>query len=456
MRLHRCFGALGLVFAMGATSAHAQGQSEALAAAYSTNPQLNAARSNLRAIDENIGIARSGNRPNLTAAFNQELNVSRVVGGGPLNRTASENPTVFSLTLTQPLFQGFRVRNNIRQAEAAVRARRADLVNTEQDILFNTAIAFEDVLQNREIVRLRRDNVRFLGEQVRAAQERFEVGEGTRTDVSQAEARQASSQSALSLSQATLEASEATFFQLTGLEARNLRDDFSEERLLPPSLDASVEIGQRAHPAIIASLHDVDVAIFNVKVAEGQLLPSVNLVGDAATTYNQNQNQNETNSASIRLNVNIPIYQGGNITAQVRQAKEQLGTSRINVDVNRDIVRQNTVASWAQYTATVRSIQAARTGVFSAQLALQGVIEEQRVGQRTTLDVLDAQNDLINAQLTLVAAERDKDVAAFALLSSVGRLTARGLGLRVNLYEPEEHTNAVRDKWYGLRTPDGR
>lgn len=316
---------------------------------------------------------------------------------------------------------------------------------------------FEDVIQNRAIVKLRQDDVRFLGEQVRAAQDRFEVGEGTRTDVSQAEARQAQARTLLNFSVANLETSEATFFQVTGLEARTLRDNFNIDRLVPKDLKTAVHVGQQGHPAIRASQFDVDTAIFNVKAIEGQLLPSVDVSGQLSRTWNPVQTGvNRSESASFGLNVSIPIYQGGRVSALVRQAKEDLGASRIQVDVVRDIVRQNTLAAYANYQASVRSIFDARTGVFAAQLALEGVIEEQRVGQRTTLDVLDSQRDLITAQITLVQAERDKDVAAFSLLSAIGRLTARYLGLGVDFYQPEEHTDAIRDKWFGIRTPDGR
>lgn len=437
-------------------SAYAQTLSRSLAAAYSVNPRLNAARADLRALDENIAIARSGNRPRIGAGFSTSTSSTRTEFRAFPARTTGSRPTAVQLQLTQPLFQGFRVRNTIRQATSAVRAQRRALENTEQEVLFDTAAAFADIIQNRAIVGLRRDDVRFLAEQVRAAQDRFEVGEGTRTDVSQAEAQQAQAQSALNFAVATLAASEATYFQLTGLVAGNLRDDYDAGRLLPKSLSVAVEAGQRGHPAIQAALLDVDTAVFNTKVLEGQFLPSVNVVADVGSTFNPGNGIRRQDSASIGLNVDIPIYQGGRVSAEVRQAKEALGASRIQVDVTRDAVRQNTVAAWANYRASVRSIFAARTAVFAGQLALEGVVEEQRVGQRTTLDVLITQSDLVNAQITLAQAERDRKVATFALLSAIGRLTAATLGLTVERYDPAEHTAVVKDKWFGLRTPDGR
>ncbi len=327
---------------------------------------------------------------------------------------------------------------------------------TEQDVLLQTAVSFLDVLLFREIVRLRTNDVEFLGEQVRAAQDRFEVGEGTRTDVSQAEARRAESQALLNNSQANFEAARATYQRQTNLVANNLRDNFNVARLLPESLPSALNIGQQQHPAIIASLHNVDTNIFNVAALEGQFLPSLGATASASSTFQTVGRTDRTDDARVGLNLTIPIYQRGLVSAQVRQAKESLGGARIQVDLNRNIVRQSVATSWATYQSSIRSIRNAQTGVFSAQLALEGVIEEQRVGQRTTLDVLDAQRDLISAQITLVNAQRDKDAAAFQLLSNIGRLNVTALGLNVEAYRPEEHTDAVRNKWYGSYTPDGR
>lgn len=200
----------------------------------------------------------------------------------------------------------------------------------------------------------------------------------------------------------------------------------------------------------------MDTASYQVATLEGQFLPTLSVVGQASTAFNGSSGFDQRNSASVSLDLSIPIYQGGRVSAQVRQAKEALGSSRIQVDITRDQVRQFTVSSWAQFQASVRSIQTSRTGVFAAQLALQGVIEEQRVGQRTTLDVLNSQRDVVAAQLTLVGAERDRDVAAYTVLSAMGRLNAERLSLPVSVYLPQEHTDAVRDKWFGTRTPDGR
>ena len=434
--------------------ADAQTLRHALSAAYSTNPTLNVARSTLRSIDENIAIARSGNRPTVSANLSQGLTTSRTIG--TVNSGSRSGPTEVQIRIAQPLFNGFQVRNSIRAAEAAVKSERKALENTEQNVLLTSAQAFYDVILNREVVRLRQSDVAFLSRQTTAARDRFDVGEGTRTDVSQAEARRAEAQSFLDEAIANLSTAEATFRQQTGLTAGNLIDNIDEKRLLPPTLDAAIALGQNRHPAILAAMFAVDQQLFNVSALEGQFLPSLSLNGTAGTTFNSTSRVSQSDNATVSLDLTVPIYQGGRVSAEVRQAKENLGTQRIQVDLTRDDVRQFTVSSWANYQGAVRSIQNSRTGVFAAQLALQGTIEEQKVGQRTTLDVLDAQRDLISAQLTLVQSERDSSVAAFTLMSSIGSLSAERLGLQVAYYRPAEHTDAVRDKWFGFRTPDGR
>lgn len=441
--------------------AHAQTMTDSLAAAYSNNPELNQARSQLRSIDENVAIAKSGLRPQVFANLSAASQYTKTHGfyasqlGTKVSVDNANNPITMGLTFTQPIFQGFQTKNSVLQAKAAVRAQRELLRNSEQSILLNAATAFEDVIQNAAIVKLRKSDVDFLQEQVKASKDRLDVGEGTRTDVSQSEARYAEAVSQLNFAEANLASSKATYRQVTGLEARNLVDNINLTPKLPPSVERAMSVAQDNHPAIQSSIHNVDVAQYNVKTLEGQFLPGVSLNGQVGRTYDTGT-ADYADQAQVTLNVDIPIYQGGRVSAQVRQAKEDLGYSRIQVDLLRDQVRQAVVAAWSQYKAAAASIQAARTGVFAQQLALQGVIEEQKVGQRTTLDVLDSQRDLVTAQVTLVEAERNKAVAAYSLLSAVGQLGVDTLSLRVARYQPQQHYKAVKDKWFGLRTPDGR
>src|SRR5690606_12205492 len=242
--------------------------------------------------------------------------------------------------------------------------------------------------------------------------------------------------------------------QIVGDDPGNLKPASPLGKLLPRSLDAAMAIAAREHPAILAMEHLVDAAAFSVKSAEGALLPGV--TASAGISRNYSNIDGYSTSASIGATLTIPIYQGGRASAQVRQRKESLGQARIDVDVTRDQVRQAVTSAWTQYAAARETVEANRALIAAAQLALDGVIEERNVGQRTTLDVLNAQNDVITAQINLASAERDVVVASYAILLGIGHLSVERLGLQVAKYRPEEHYKAVKDKWYGMRTPDGR
>ncbi len=445
-----------LVSAQGANALTIQ---EALAATYQNNPTLNASRAQLRVTDESVPQALAGWRPTLSAAglFGGRWQESESIGGSVTN-TRSE--TRFTLELNQPLFRGFRTINSTRQAESVVRAQREDLRFAEQTALFQAATAYMDVIRDTALVSLRRSDLNFQEEQVRASVDRFNVGEGTRTDVSQSEAGRARAQSALNTALANLNTSRAIFRQVIGIDPTNLSARTNVTSLLPQTVSAAISIGQEEHPSIQTSQFMVDAAQFAVKTAEGVLLPSADLLGDFV--YSDNSDPLTTagggrnTSASIFGRVTIPLYQGGGEYSQIRQAKEDLGRTQLMVDVSRDSIRAQAISAWGQLNASIASITASEAEVAAARLALEGVIEEQRVGQRTTLDVLDSQSDLVDARVTLVTSQRDRVVAAYALLSAVGRLDYENLGLSGARYDPTEHYRLVRDKWIGLRTPDGR
>ncbi len=428
----------------------------ALARAYQNNASMNSARAGVRVTDENVAIAKSGWRPYIagTGSF----------GYTSTNNTARITTGSFGVAIQQSLFDGFQTLNNVRAAESQVRAANESLRNTEQNILFNAAAAYVDVLRDRQIAVLHGRNLEFLGEQVRAASSRFEVGEGTRTDVAQAQAQQAAAVAQLSAARAQVLASEAAYLQLVGDRPGRLEPAAPVAKLLPAGIDAALGVALAEHPAIKATLHLVDAASFQVKSAEGSLLPQVSAQAGVTHSYRDTvsglpgvgASDGRSDSASIGLNLTIPIYQGGRASAQVRQSKESLGQARIEVDVARDQVRAAVTAAWTQYVAAREVVAAGRELVSAAQLALDGVIEERNVGQRTTLDVLNAQADVITAQINLASAERDVVAASYAILSAMGRLSPQRLGLNVAVYNPQEHYDAVKDKWVGTKTPDGR
>ncbi|TWG67517.1 MULTISPECIES: TolC family outer membrane protein [unclassified Aminobacter] len=449
------FAALVSGVALASTPSFGETLQGALAKAYSNNASLNSARAGVRVTDEGVAIAKSGWRPTIGAS-------------GSLTYTDNEGVEIrsgsFGVQIQQSIFDGFQTLNTVYAAEARVRASNESLRNSEQDILFNAAAAYVDVLRDRQIAIFRERNLEFLGEQVRAANSRLEVGEGTRTDVAQARAQQAAAVAQLSAARAQVQASEAIYFQIVGDRPGKLDVAKAASHLVPKSLEQAQQIALAEHPAIRASEHLVDAAAYQVKTAEGGMLPQVSAQAGVSTSNQKTYGglpgvggrDGTSTAASVGLNLSIPIYQGGRTSATIRQAKEQLGQARIDVDVTRDRVRQAVTAAWAQYVAAVEMVNAGRELVSAAQLALQGVVEERNVGQRTTLDVLNAQADVISAQISLAQSERDVVAASYAILSAMGRLSPQRLSLNVAVYDPSEHYNAVKDKWYGTRTPDGR
>ena len=346
--------------------------------------------------------------------------------------------------------------NSTRQAESQVLGARETLRNTEQTVLFNGVTAYMNVLRDTAILNLQRNNVEVIEEQLRQTRDRFNVGEVTRTDVAQAEARLAAGRSQVSLAESNLRASIALFRQIIGVEPRQLAPGRPLDRLLPRSVDVAVQTGLREHPAILSALHAVDVAELQVKVTEGELFPVVGLTGSAAERFDNQVGGDSRFTAAAVARITVPIYEGGEVYARVRQAKETVGQRRIEADATRDQVRATVITAWGQLEASRAQILAAQAQVQATEIALNGVREEARVGQRTTLDVLNAQQELLTARVNLITAQRDRVVNSFAVVQAMGRLSSRALGLRIPQYSAKEHFDQVKDLWIGLRTPDGR
>lgn len=433
--------------------------SDAFRSTYQTNPVINRARSDLRAADEEVAIAKSLNRPTIALTANgglgteRNVNVPTSTGSGTV--TDDRPDGIVALEVTQPLFRGFRTRNATRAAHAGVQAERQRLRATEQDVILATAVAFLDVRRFRRGEVLRRREVDFLREQIGAASDRQRFGEGTRTDVDQATARLGEVESLLLQESAQARAAEARFREFSNVDPGNLKLDIDLSHLVPQSLSEALTQGQTNNPDIQLAMHEVDAASFQVSTLEGERLPTVSLTGRVGVQAGTSS-ADRTESAEVRVNVSVPIYQGGGVSARVRQAKESLGSARIGVDVARNETRSDIASSWAAYGTALEALDSARRSIGVAQRAVNGILEELRVGQRTTVDVLDAQRDLIRVQIIEAEAERQRDAAGFQLLRELGQLDPSVLGLAVPRYDPAEHYTAVADRWAGLRTPDGR
>ncbi len=455
MQLRWYFCAATLIAATAVSPSHAESISEALATAYKANPSLNIQRAQTRSVDEGVALSKTPFRPQVFLSANAGVN--RSVSNTALGTSAETfTPFGFGITVDQNLFRGFRTINSVKAAEANVLASRETLRKVEQDVLFNASTAYSDVILAQEILAIRKQNLSFLQEQVRSSRARLEVGEGTRTDLAQSEGQLALAQAELATANANLQAARAVYRQIIGKNPGKLNSPRPVLRLYPHSLEQAISIGAVEHPAIRMTQHIVDLAAFNVKTAEGEFLPTLSLRGSANRDFNNGVQGNDSASAAATLNLSVPLYQGGGASATVRQNKEILGQRRIEVDQVRDQVRNDIVASWTTLVTARANIRSNQAQVRAARIAVEGVTEERNVGQRTQLDVLQTQSTLLNAQLALVQAKRNRIVAGYGLLSSVGRLDAKRLRLKVARYEPKEHYEKTVDRWFGLRTPSGR
>jgi outer membrane protein len=380
---------------------------------------------------------------------------SQVVTSNRTTRT-TYLPSSASLTVSQTIFNGFQTDNSVRRAESTVYSQRETLRFTEITVLYNAVQAYMNVLSNTATLELNRNNVEVLEEQLRQTRDRFNVGEVTRTDVAQAEARLAGARSQVSAAESTLRTSIGVYRQNIGVEPRQLAPGRPLDRYVPVSLDAAIAIGLREHPQVVSAIHAVDGAEAQVKILEGQLAPSLSLQGSLSQLYDQNGPNQSFFVGFVGGRLNIPIYEGGQTYAQIRQAKETVGQYRIQVDQVRDQVRAQIVDFWGRLEAAKAQVIAAQAQVQANEVALNGVREEARVGQRTTLDVLNAQQELLNSRVNLILAQRDRVIFSYGVVQSIGQLTARFTALPVEYYSAKIHYDQVKDLWFGLRTPDGR
>ena len=443
-------GAIGCVLLSYGT-ASAETLAEALAAAYSNNPTLNAQRAALRATDEGVPQALAGFRPTVSGSADVGYSTGTSSSG-----SAAGYPRGVSLSIVQPIFTGGRTAAGVKIAETAVLAGRETLRSTEQSTLLAAVKAFMDLVQAQALLNLRNENVDFLGQQVRAAKDRLNVGEGTRTDVAQTNARLAAGQADYNAAVAALNSALAVYEQVIGHRPKSLGAAKPIDALLSRSLNAAIADALTRHPSILAAGYNIDIAEYNVKVVEGSLLPTVSLSGTVSHRDDTSLPGTWQDSATAMAKLTVPIYSGGLTASKVRQAKEAFGQAQIQLDVARDTIRQAVISAWGQLDAARAQIRAAQAQVSAENLVLSGVIEQQKVGQSTTLDVLNAQQDLLNARVALISAQHDRVIAAYSLLAAIGKLDAKVIGLNVQTYDPTDHYKKVRDKWGGLRTPDGR
>jgi outer membrane protein len=459
---------VALAVLSGIRAPRAETMESALAKAYENNPQLNAQRAIVRQTDEGVAQALSGYRPQISAnasvgrQYTDTTQTFPPIPGTPLTQGASvevkggTTPRSVGVTGTQTLFNGFQTGNKTRAAESQVSAARETLRVMEQSVLLSAATIYMDVARDTANLDVQQNNIRVLQKTLTDTRNRFNFGEVTNTDVAQAEAQLAAGEATLHAAEATLMATRANYRRIIGVEPSNLAPASPVDHLSPPALNSAIATGLVENPSVTAAMFGVDVAALQIKIAEGALYPTLQLQGSIQQQYDSNLLTPKLFTESASVNLSVPLYQGGAEYSAIRQNKENLGQQRLNVDQVRDQIRANVVQAWGQLDAAKAQVEAARRQGAASEVALNGVRNEANVGQRTTLDVLNAQQALVNARVNLIVAQHDRVVASYSLLSTVGRLSAQVLKLPVTIYDPGVHYQQVRDSWVDVRTPDGR
>ena len=434
--------------------ANAENLFDALAAAYHSNPGLQAERAGLRATDEQVPQALAGWRPSLTASGSYgtvETDTDTAIPGA--GGKSNYDPMTGSLVLSQNIFTGGRTLYGARRAESSVLAGRENLRNAEQQTLLSAVTAYMDVVRDIAVVDLRGKNVEVLERQLEASQDRFRVGEITRTDVAQSEARLSGSQSNLIRAEATLIASRAAYERVVGTAPGSL-DQAPPLPAMPQSEAEAIDLSISSNPALEAARHAERAAASAVSAAKGGLLPTVSV--DASYQHAEDPSGTVARSTTTQLlgTITIPLYQSGAQYSAIREAKHLESQSRLQMADTQRQVQEAVRNAWEQLRATRAAIASNREQVRANEIALDGVRQEAQVGSRTTLDVLDAEQELLDSQVSLVGAERDEYVAGYSLLSTVGQLSARDLGLAVDIYDPAENYDDVKHQLVGWGTND--
>jgi outer membrane protein len=440
-----------------AGSAQAETLREALNAAYKFNPRLDAARATQRATDEEVPRALSGYRPSVTGSADTGYQLQTVQAGGLGARTTETNPRGYQVGAVQPLFRGFRTKNAVSAAEATVRAGWEALRTTEGSVLLEAVTAYLDVVRDQAILTLRENNVTVLTRDLKATQDRFAVGEVTHTDVAQAQARRAGAVAALDLARANLKTSRAAFERVIGHPPSRLVEPKSSS-LVPKSLNESTEIAARESPFVVAALYREQLARFNIDLIRGERLPTVQLEANYERRLDQSEAVDAVETTTVTGRVTVPFYTGGEVEARIRQAKQTHVQRLQEIEQARTEVQAQVVTAWSQLQAAIAAVESDQASVAANRIALAGVREEERVGQRTLLDVLNAEQELLNSEVTLATDRRNVVVASYAVVSTIGRLNAQELGVASLVYDPEQHYQEVRNKWFDISIThsDGR
>jgi len=437
-----------LIASLMAGTAFADTLREALVSAYQTNPTLTGQRENLKATDANVAIAKAAGRPQVTATVGLNRDLSR---SGILKTGGSKNNVSVGADISYPLFNGGRVANSVNAAKVRVEAGRATLRAVEGDVFTQAVTAYMDVIRDRAIVELNQNNVKVLETNLEATRDRFQIGDLTRTDVAQSEARLQLGRSQLAAAIGRQTASEATYRQIIGHQPGELAPP-PPLPPLPATADEAVRIALANNPDLVSISREAVASGYDVRVAQALRLPTVSAVGSGTYVNGLGGGPaslpNSGSQTSLGLNVGVPLFQGGLPSARTRQAQALEGQTLERVVGTERAVVEAARADFASYDAAQRQIQAQTVAVQANELALEGARAEQTVGTRTVLDVLNAEQELLNSQVALVTAKRDAYVDGFQLLNAMGQAEAQDLGLEGGpLYDPLGNYRRVANSW---------
>ncbi|MBT3395814.1 MAG: TolC family outer membrane protein [Alphaproteobacteria bacterium] len=437
-------GAAAIIVALSAFPAGAETLNDVLALTYTANPTLEAQRASLRAQDESVAQALAGRRPSVT------LSTSIGRSNSAANTTVNSTPASLSLAINQTLYRGGRIVAGIDQAEINILSARAGLLSTEQQVLSSAVSAYINVLRDQAVLQLNRSSEQVLTTELQATRNRFELGDATITDIAQSEAAVSASAASRIQSEGSLLNSLATFERIVGAAPGQLETPQALTALIPESLAQAIAIGLAENPSILSAQYTEVAARISVDTAQAARLPTVTL--SARTTRSENRAVNLTPavSTSLTLSLSMPLYQSGAEFASIRSAIESNARSLIQLEDARRSVQASVTQAWQQLAVARAGIVSRSDQVRASLVAVEGVRQEEQVGARTRLNVLNAEQQLLNARVSLVTARRDELVASYGLLAAMGRLTAAQLGLAVNLYNPAENYLAIRGSMFGI------
>ena len=443
-----------VLVAVGSLPAMADDLNQALAQTYVANPTLDAARAQLRATDEGVPQALSGWRPTIagqaTAGPEWFHNGTKVPAAQAalVDRNQQFFPRTYSVTVTQPLFNGFGTVSSTKAAENRVRAGRAQLLDTEQQVLFQAVQAYMNVVADQSILDLNINNQKVLEAQLQATNDRFEAGEVTKTDVAQAQSSLAGAVASVTQAQGTLENAKSIYRQVVGQEPVGLTMPTAQPVALPTRFEDAVNLSQQ-QPQVIAAQYVEQASKDDIDTQFSEMLPSVSLQGSFTHTDESSSDNQHADDGTILGVLSVPLYQAGAPDSRVRQAKQVYQQARKQLDEARRSAQQQVVGAWQSLVTAQAQIKSFEEQVRANDIALEGVRQEQTVGARTVLDVLDAEQAALNSRVNLVTAQTNLVVARYQLLAAVGRLTAKDMALNVELYDPTKHYNQVRNKVWG-------